>query len=31
MVEGGEFKGALTDGKYLKREIPEDVRTAPAL
>jgi dihydropyrimidinase len=31
MVEDGEFKGALSDGKYLKREIPEDVRTAPTL
>ena len=31
MVENGEFKGALSDGKYLKREITEDIRTGPAL
>ncbi len=31
MVEGGAFKGALSDGKYLKRAIAEDVRKAPAL
>jgi dihydropyrimidinase len=31
MVENGEFKGALSDGKYLKREITADIRTGPAL
>ena len=31
MVENGEFKGALSDGKYLKREIAREVRAAPAL
>jgi len=31
MVENGEFKGDLKDGKYLKREISADIRTGPAL
>jgi dihydropyrimidinase len=31
MVENGEFKGALSDGKYLKREIAAEIRSGPAL
>ena len=31
MVENGAFHGALSDGKYLKREIAQDVRTAPSV
>ncbi|MDA0340982.1 MAG: amidohydrolase family protein [Proteobacteria bacterium] len=31
MVENGEFKGDLKDGKYLKREIAAEIRTGPAL
>ncbi len=31
VVENGEFHGALTDGQYLKRSIPDDIRTGPAL
>ena len=31
MVEKGEFHGELTDGHYLKRSIPETIRSGPAL
>ena len=31
VVEDGVFKGDLADGQYLKRSIPESIRTAPAL
>jgi dihydropyrimidinase len=31
MVENGEFKGALSDGKYLKREIAAEILTGAAL
>jgi dihydropyrimidinase len=31
MVENGAFHGELTDGQYLKRSIPEAIRTSPAL
>ena len=31
VVEDGVFKGGLADGQYLKRSIPESIRTAPAL
>jgi len=31
MVENGEFLGDLSDGQYLKREIPEDIRSGPTL
>jgi dihydropyrimidinase len=31
MVENGEFRGEPTDGHYLKRSIPENIRSNPAL
>lgn len=31
MVENGAFMGDLADGKYLKRSIPESIRSGPAL
>ncbi len=31
MVENGEFHGELTDGQYLKRSIPDEIRSSPAL
>ena len=31
VVEDGVFMGNLADGRYLKRSIPETIRTAPAL
>jgi len=31
MVENGEFNGELTDGHYLKRSIPDTIRSGPAL
>jgi len=31
MVENGEFNGELTDGNYLKRSIPDKIRSGPAL
>jgi len=31
MVENGEFHGELSDGKYLKRSIPESIRQSPTL
>ena len=31
MVENGEFHGELTDGHYLKRSIPDTIRSGPAL
>jgi dihydropyrimidinase len=31
MVEKGEFRGELTDGHYLKRSIPDTIRSSPAL
>jgi hypothetical protein len=31
MVEDGKFHGALSDGKYVKRSIPQTIREAPAL
>lgn len=31
MVENGEFHGDLTDGHYLKRSIPDTIRSGPAL
>jgi dihydropyrimidinase len=31
MVESGEFHGELTDGHYLKRSIPDTIRSGPAL
>src|SRR5436305_1127338 len=30
MVENGELKGALTDGKFLRRQVPDEIRTRPA-
>jgi dihydropyrimidinase len=31
VVEGGQLKGALSDGQQLSRKIPDDVRSRPAL
>ena len=31
VVEDGKFMGELTDGKYLKRKIPDWIRSGPAL
>lgn len=31
MVENGAFMGDLADGKYLKRTVPETIRSGPAL
>jgi dihydropyrimidinase len=31
MVENGQFHGELTDGQYLKRSIPEEIRRSPML
>ena len=31
MVEDGVFSGALSDGKYVKRAVPESLREAPGL
>ena len=31
MVENGKFLGELADGKYLKREIPVEIRSGPKL
>jgi dihydropyrimidinase len=31
VVEGGELKGALTDGKFLPRKVPDDIRARPAV
>jgi dihydropyrimidinase len=31
MVENGKFLGAPTDGKYLKRKIPAEIRDGPAV
>jgi dihydropyrimidinase len=31
VVENGELKGALTDGKFLPRKVPDDIRSRPAV
>ena len=31
VVEGGALKGALTDGKFLPRKVPDDIRARPAV
>jgi dihydropyrimidinase len=31
VVENGAFKGDLTDGQFLSRKIPEEVRSRPAI
>lgn len=31
MVEDGQFNGGLDDGRYLKRSIPDSIRSGPAL
>jgi hypothetical protein len=31
VVENGAFKGDLTDGQFLWRKIPEEVRSRPAV
>jgi dihydropyrimidinase len=31
MVENGELKGALADGQFLPRKIPDDIRSRPAV
>jgi dihydropyrimidinase len=31
VVENGELKGALTDGKWLTRKVPDDIRSRPAV
>ena len=31
VVEDGEFSGDIKDGTYLKRKIPEDIRSRPAI
>jgi dihydropyrimidinase len=31
VVENGALKGALTDGKFLSRKVPDDIRTRPAV
>jgi dihydropyrimidinase len=31
VVEGGALKGALTDGKFLPRKVPDEIRTRPAV
>ena len=31
MVEDGQFNGELDDGRYLKRSIPDSIRSGPAL
>jgi dihydropyrimidinase len=31
MVENGELKGALTDGKFLPRKVPDEIRSRPAV
>jgi dihydropyrimidinase len=31
MVENGKYLGAASDGKYLKRKIPAEIRSGPAI
>ncbi len=31
IVENGELKGALTDGKFLPRKVPDEIRSRPAV
>ena len=31
VVENGELKGALTDGKWLTRKVPDEIRSRPAV
>jgi dihydropyrimidinase len=31
VVENGELKGALTDGKFLPRKVPDEIRSRPAV
>jgi dihydropyrimidinase len=31
VVENGALQGALTDGKFLARKVPEEIRTRPAV
>jgi dihydropyrimidinase len=31
VVEGGQLKGALSDGKHLSRKVPDDVRSRPVV
>jgi dihydropyrimidinase len=31
VVENGQFRGSLTDGQFLPRKIPDDIRARPAL
>src|SRR3954466_9142538 len=31
MVENGQLKGALTDGKFLPRKVPDEIRSRPAV
>ena len=31
VVEGGRLTGALTDGKFLPRKVPDEIRSRPAV
>ena len=31
MVADGKFHGALSDGKYIKRQVPKEILEAPVL
>ena len=31
VVENGEFRAALSDGQFLPRKIPDDIRARPAV
>jgi hypothetical protein len=31
MVEGGQFNGDLSDGAFIPRKIPEEIRRGPAV
>jgi dihydropyrimidinase len=31
VVEAGALKGALSDGKFLPRKVPDDIRSRPAV
>jgi len=31
VVDGGTFSGDLTDGQFLTRKVPEEIRSRPAV
>jgi dihydropyrimidinase len=31
VVENGTFSGGLTDGQFLPRKVPEEIRSRPAI